>query len=186
MWRRSRMRGMAVLGVSAIALGAATAGISTANSAKQAAAGGTPTTPPPIKLGSAGQSTTAVTKTFSFIGRPGSATATLLNIDSFLINARCNPSGQPLVFGFSGASAADVFGQFVDGTGRLNSYHNTQFTKQNKGVYLYNARADLDTSGIVTFENSSGKVVTVTYGLDNSRTLNKQNVCTVFGSYVAS
>ena len=45
---------------------------------------------------------------------------------------------------------------------------------------------DFDATGVLTFETSAGRVVTVSYAFDNSTTLNKQNVCTVFGSYVAS
>ena len=39
---------------------------------------------------------------------------------------------------------------------------------------------------MITFEQQQGKVVTINYAFDNATTLNKRNVCTVFGSYVAS
>jgi hypothetical protein len=41
-------------------------------------------------------------------------------------------------------------------------------------------------SGCLGLEVSDGKVVTVSYAFDNSTTLAKQNVCTVYGSFVAS
>jgi hypothetical protein len=128
----------------------------------------------------------AVTRTFSFIAKPNSKTSTLLNIDNFLMNARCDSHGLPVVFAFSSASAGDLFGNFVDGAGRTHLIHNTSFSKGNKGVLVSSTSSDFDASGILEFENSNGKVVTVSYGFDNSTTLNKQNVCTVFGSYVAS
>jgi hypothetical protein len=45
---------------------------------------------------------------------------------------------------------------------------------------------DFDATGTVLFETSNGKVVTVNYAFDNSTTLSKQNVCTVYGSVIAS
>jgi hypothetical protein len=127
-----------------------------------------------------------VTRTFSFIAKPGSKTSTLLNIDNFLMNARCDSHGLPVVFAFSSASAGDLFGNFVDGAGRTHLIHNTVFSKGSKGVLVSSTSFDFDSSGILEFENINGKVVTVNYAFDNSTTLNKRNVCTVFGSYVAS
>jgi hypothetical protein len=131
-------------------------------------------------------SPTAVTKTFSFIGKPGSKTSTLMNIDNFAMNARCDTHGLPIVYAFSSANAGDLFGNFVDGAGRTHLIHNTSFAKGNKGVLVSSPSSDQDSSGILLFENSNGKVVTVNYAFDNSTTLNKQNLCTVYGSYVAS
>jgi hypothetical protein len=45
---------------------------------------------------------------------------------------------------------------------------------------------DFDATGSVLFETSTGKVVTVNIAFDNSTTLVKQNVSTVFGSVIAS
>ena len=95
-------------------------------------------------------------------------------------------TGNPVVFAFSSASAGDLFGNFVDGAGRTHLIHNTVFSKGNKGVLVSSTSADQDASGVLMFENSNGKVVTVNYAFDDATTLNKQNVCTVFGSYVAS
>ena len=128
----------------------------------------------------------AVTKTFSFIAKPNSKTSTLLNIDNFLMNARCDSHGLPIVFAFSTANAGDLFGNFLDGAGRPHLIHNTSFSKGSKGQLVSSTTSDFDASGVLDFENSNGKIVTVSYAFDNSTTLNKQNVCTVFGSYVAS
>ncbi len=128
----------------------------------------------------------AVTKTFSFIAGPNSKTSTLLNIDNFLMNARCDSHGLPVIFAFSSASAGDLFGNFVDGAGRTHLIHNTVFSKGNKGVLVSSTSSDFDASGVLDFENVNTKVVTVSYGFDNSTTLNKRNVCTVFGSYTAT
>jgi hypothetical protein len=87
-----------------------------------------------------------VTKTFSFVGPRGSKTVNVVNIDGLTIN-RCGSGGQPVIFAFTNAPKADIFGRIFDGTGRL---------------------------------------VTVQYAFDNATTLGKQNVCTVFGSVVAS
>jgi hypothetical protein len=127
-----------------------------------------------------------VTKTFSFIGKPGSKATTIVNIDSLIINARCSTSGSPVIFAFSSAQKADLFGRFFDGLGRLHIVKNSSFVKGTSGVALYPSSNDFDASGTVLFEVSDGTVVTVNYAFDNSTTLAKQNVCTVYGSYVAS
>jgi hypothetical protein len=131
----------------------------------------------------------AVTKTFSFIAGKNSHTSTLLNIDGLLINARCNANGFPVVFAFSSASAGDIFAHIFDGAGRLHILHNTSFSKGSRGVLVSTTTNDQDSTGMITFEGLNGstaKVVTVNYAFDNSTTLNRRNVCTVFGSYVAS
>jgi hypothetical protein len=127
----------------------------------------------------------AVTKTFSFIGPRNSKTATVVNINGLTINARCNSNGEPVIFAFSGASQADILGRVFDGQGRLHTIHNTSFTK-GVSVQLSTSSGDYDASGSVLFETSAGKVVTVTYAFDNATTLGKQNVCTAYGSFVAS
>ena len=126
-----------------------------------------------------------VTRTFSFIGAPGSKTATIVSIDGLTINARCGTAGQPVIFAFSGVAKADILGRIFDGLGRLHIIHNTSFGP-NVSVALSTTSGDFDASGSVLFETSTGKVVTVSYGFDNSTTLGKQNACTVFGSAVAS
>jgi hypothetical protein len=128
----------------------------------------------------------AVTKTFSFIAGPNSRTSTLFNIDNLLLNARCNAQGFPVVFAFSSASAGDIFAHIFDGAGRLHIIHNTSFSKGSRGVLVSTTSNDQDSTGMITFEQQQGKVVTVNYAFDNATTLNKRNVCTVFGSYVAS
>ena len=95
----------------------------------------------------------AVARTFSYIARANSRTATVVNIDSLLINARCDSHG---------------------------------FPKGSRGVLVSTTSSDFDATGMLTFETSTGKVVTVNYAFDNSTTLNRQHVCTVFGSYVAT
>jgi hypothetical protein len=128
-----------------------------------------------------------VTRTFSFIGRPGSRTSTIFNIDGFLVNARCSSNGSPIIFGFPKTStAADLFGRMFDGLGRLHIIKNSSFNRTPQGVALYTTSGDFDATGSVAFETSSGKVVTVDYAFDNATTLSKQNVCTVYGSYVAT
>ena len=62
----------------------------------------------------------ASSKTFSFIGKPNSSTTTLVNVDSLLINARCDATGKPVIFAFTSASSADLFGRIFDGLGRLH------------------------------------------------------------------
>lgn len=127
-----------------------------------------------------------VTKTFSFIGKRRSKTSTIVNIDGLLINARCNAGGEPVIFAFSSASKADFFGRIFDGLGRLHIVKNSSFIKGTKGVALSTSSGDFDATGTVLFETSTGKVVTVNYAFDNSTTLAKQNVCTVYGSLIAS
>ena len=129
---------------------------------------------------------TAITRTFSFIGAPNSKTVTIVNIDSLTINARCDGRGSPIVFGFTSASAADLFGRIFDGLGRIHIVRNSAFTKRSKGIALYPSGGDYDTTGTLLFETSTGQVVKVDYALDNSTTLNHQRVCTVYGSYIAS
>ncbi len=128
----------------------------------------------------------AVTKTFSLIAKPNSSTTTLVNIDSLLINARCNASGQPVVYAFTSAPNADIFGRVFDGYGRVHIVHNTAFTNKTKGIQLSPQSGDFDATGTVLFESSTGKVVTVNIAFDNSTTLGKQNMCTVFGSMIAT
>lgn len=130
--------------------------------------------------------TGALTKTFSFIGRPNSKTTTVVNIDSLLINARCDSRGEPVIFGFSSAAAADIFGRVFDGLGRIHIIHNSSFTKQGNGIRLSVTNGDFDSTGTLLFETSTGKVVSVNLAFDNSTTLAKQNLCTVYGSFVAS
>jgi hypothetical protein len=130
--------------------------------------------------------TSAVTRTFSFIAKPNSPTQTLVNIDSLLINARCSANGSPIVFAFSSASSADIFGRVFDGNGRYQILRNSAFTSKTKGIALSPSSGDFDSTGTVLFETSTGKVVTVSLAFDNSTTLNNQNVCTVYGSFVAT
>jgi hypothetical protein len=141
-----------------------------------------------LATGSASATVTAgaVSKTFSFIGKPNSSTTTLVNVDSLLINARCDATGKPVIFAFTSASSADLFGRIFDGLGRLHIVKNSAFTKTSKGVQLSTNSGDFDGTGTVLFETSTGKVVTVNYAFDNSTTLSKQNVCTVYGSLIAS
>jgi hypothetical protein len=173
-------RGIAALIVSVIALVVAAAGTSSATPGVHRA---TKTTVHRATRASAGP----VTKTFSFIAKPGSNTVVVVNIDDLLINARCGKGGNPVIFAFSGAAKADIFGRIFDGMGRLHTIHNTSFTKASKAsVQLSTSSGDFDASGTVLFETSTGKVVTVQYAFDNATTLAKTNVCTVFGSVVAS
>jgi hypothetical protein len=127
-----------------------------------------------------------VTKTFSFVGKPNSRTSTIVNIDSLLINARCDSRGNPVIFAFSSAQKADLFGRIFDGLGRLHIVKNSSFVKGPKGMLLSTTSGDFDATGTVLFEVTNGTVVTVSYAFDNSTTLAKQNVCTVYGSYIAS
>jgi hypothetical protein len=133
-----------------------------------------------------GASTGAVTRTFSFIGKPGSNTQTIVNIDSLLINARCDAKGSPVIFAFSSASNADLFGRIFDGLGRIVIIKNSSFTNKAKGVSLSPSSGDFDSTGTLLFETSGGKVVSVNLAFDNSTTLSKLPVCTVYGSVVAT
>jgi hypothetical protein len=162
MKRSSTTRGLLALVLTITALGALAAGTSSA-----APAG-------------------PVTKTFSFIAKPNSNAKQLFNIDQFQANARCDKSGLPVIFGFTSADNADLFGRVFDGLGRLHIIKNTTFTKRNKGVLLSTTSGDFDSTGTLLFETSTGTVVTVQYAFDNSMTLGRQNLCTVFGSYIAS
>ena len=126
-----------------------------------------------------------VTKTFSFIAKPGSSPKPLFNIDQFLANARCDKGGLPVIFGFTTARGADLFGRVFDGLGRLHIIKNTTFDNKSS-VLLSTTSGDYDSTGTLLFETSTGTVVTVQYAFDNSTTLGRQNLCTVFGSYIAS
>ncbi len=163
MKRITGTRGLAALIVSIIALVLLAAGTSTAT-----------------------VTTGAVTRTFSFIGKANSKTLTLVNIDSLLINARCDARGNPVIFAFSSSSNADLFGRLFDGLGRIHIIRNSSFTNKLTGVSLTPTTGDFDSTGMVLFETSTGNVVTVNYALDNSTTLGKLNVCTVYGSVVAT
>jgi len=130
---------------------------------------------------------TAVTRTFSFIGKPNSKTVTLINnVDSLVINARCTSNGSPLVFAVSRAPAADIFARVFDGSGRVHVLKNTSFTNKTNGIQLSPTNNDFDSTGSVLFETFTSQVVTVNIAFDNSTTLVKRNVCTVFGSYIAT
>jgi hypothetical protein len=135
---------------------------------------------------SAAATPSAVTRTFSFIMPPNNKAANVISIDSLTVSARCDTKGSPVVFAFTSASAADIFGRVFDGAGRVHIIHNTAFNNKSKGILLSPTTNDFDSTGSVPFENSTGQVVTINLAMDNSTTLNKKNVCTVFGSYVAS
>lgn len=139
-----------------------------------------------VDAGAASAAAAPVTRTFSFIGKPSSKTATVVNIDSLLINARCDPRGNPVIFAFSSAGSADLFGRIFDGLGRLHIVKNSSFTRTSRGVGLSTSSGDFDATGTVLFEVSNGTVVTVNYAFDNSTTLAGRNVCTVYGSLIAS
>ena len=166
MKRITPIRGLAAMIVSVGALLLAAAGTSSATVIKS--------------------TSTPVTRTFSFIGKANSSTQTVLNIDSVLINARCDGRGSPIVFAFSSSTNADLFGRMFDGLGRIHIIKNSSFTNKNKGIELSPSSGDYDTTGIVLFETSAGKVVSVNFALDNSTTLGKLSVCTVYGSYIAT
>jgi hypothetical protein len=148
-----------------------------------------------IVLGSGASSATSVgtvaaspvNRTFSFINKPNSSTRTLININSLLVNARCDSRGNPVVFAFTSAGSADIFGRMFDGFGRGHIIKNSAFTRASKGVSLSpNVAGDFNSSGTVMFERSNGQVVTVNYAFDNATTLNRQNLCTVYGSVTAT
>lgn len=140
----------------------------------------------PAAPSAAATTTNAVTRTFSFIGKRNSKTVTLVNINSLLINARCSANGSPVIFGFSSATNADLFGRIFDGRGRIHIIRASAFTNKTQGVALSPSSGDFDSTGTILFETSSGKVVTVSIAFDNSTTLNKLDVCTVYGSFVAT
>jgi hypothetical protein len=144
-----------------------------------------------LAAGTASAATTAgpSIKTFSFIAKPSHSSKgkTIVNVDGLLLNARCASNGSPVVYAFSGVSNADLLGHMFDGAGRTHIIHNTSFDKgKNKGVLVSSSSSDQDASGVLTFETSAGKVVTVNYGFDNATTLTFQNLCTVYGSYIAT
>jgi hypothetical protein len=173
-------RGRAIAGLIVSALAVAGAAAGTASASSEHAMVKT-TVHRAIVKGTAGP----VTRTFSFIGAPGSKTANVVSIDGLTINARCGTAGQPVIFAFSSVAKSDILGRIFDGLGRLHVIHNTSFGP-NVSVALSTSSGDFDGSGSVLFETPTGKVVTVSYGFDNATTLGKQNVCTVFGSAIAS
>jgi hypothetical protein len=136
--------------------------------------------------GTAVAASSAVTRTFSFIAKPHSTTSTVLNIDSLVINARCSSNGSPIVFAFSLAPAADIFARVFDGSGRVHILKNTSFSDKTKGIQLSPSSSDFDATGSVLFETLTGKVVTVNIAFDNSTTLGRRSLCTVFGSFIAT
>ena len=127
----------------------------------------------------------AVTRTFSFVGKANSKTVTLVNIDSLLINARCDSRGSPVIFGFSSSTNADLFGRIFDGLGRIHIVRNSSFTNKTTGVSLSPSSGDFDSTGTVLLDLKR-QGVTVNYAFDNSTTLGKLDVCTVYGSLVAT
>ena len=127
-----------------------------------------------------------VTRTFSFIGGPRSKTVTLVNVNDLLINARCNAQGEPVIYAFSSSHNADLFGRFYDGLGRLHIVRDSSFVKGTPADLLSATSGDFDATGTVLFETYNGRVVTVDYAFDNSTTLAKRNVCTVYGTAISS
>lgn len=178
MKRLMRPRRIAALTMSIVAMAAVAAG--TASASSDHAAGKVRVHAATVK-GTAGP----VTRTFSFIGPSGSKTATVVSINGLTINARCNTSGEPVIFAFSSVAKSDILGRIFDGQGRLHSVHNTSFGP-GVSVSLSTSSGDFDASGSVLFETPAAKVVTVSYAFDNSTTLGKQKVCTVYGSAMAS
>jgi hypothetical protein len=164
-------RGLAALVVSVAALAAVGAGVATAKFST--------TSNGSVNI------TNGVTKSFAFIGRNSSKTFNVVNIDKLTINARCNGNGAPVVFAFSSATNGDLFGRVFDGVGRFHLIHQSSFSKGN-GVRLSPTSNDFDSTGTVLYENSSGQAVTVNIAMDNATTLNKLNVCTVYGSITAT
>ncbi len=77
-----------------------------------------------------------------------------------------------------------MFGRIFDGSGRVHPLHNTSFNSKTKG--LSPPSNDFDSTGSVLFETSTGKVVTVNLAFDNSTTFCGQNLCTMFGSFIAA
>lgn len=127
-----------------------------------------------------------VVRTFSFIAKPNSGSGkVIVNIDGLVLNARCDSRGEPVIYAFS-STDADLFGRVFDGYGRLSSIRQSSFVKGNPGVLLSVTSGDFDASGNVLYETVAGKVVTVNYAFDNATTLAKRNLCTVYGSFVAS
>jgi hypothetical protein len=164
MHRLTRQRGLGALIFSIVALVAVTAGTSQANVG------------PTNKI-----------LTFNFQAKANSRTSQLFSVDGLSANARCDSKGGPVIFAFTSSSNADLLGHMIDGSGRLHVIKNDNFSKRSKGVSLApNTTGDRDAAGTVIFESSNGRVVTVNYAFDNSRTLNNLNVCTVYGTLVAS
>lgn len=177
MRRLSWKRGIVLLTASVVAVAAAAG---TASASSDHATVKTTVHPAIVKSTAA-----PVTRTFSFIGPRGSKTTTIVSIDGLTINARCGTAGQPVIFAFSGVAKSDILGRIFDGLGRLHVIHNTSFDPK-VSVSLSTTSGDFDASGSVLYETPTGKVVTVNYGFDNATTLGKQDVCTVFGSAIAS
>jgi hypothetical protein len=141
-----------------------------------------------VLVGNAGAGTTsgALTKGFNFTSTTNNKTTTLFSADGLTVNVRCDPQNAPVIFAFTSAFNADLLGHVVDGSGRIHVIANDSFNKFGKGVSLApNVVGDRDASGTLTYETFAGKVVTVTYGFDNSPTLGGKQVCTVYGSYVS-
>jgi hypothetical protein len=90
------------------------------------------------------------------------------------MNARCSKQGSPIIYAFSTAPAADLFGRIFDGLGRLHIIHNSSFNKGTKGMAVATSSGDFDATGTLLFETSKGQTVTVNYAFDNSTTLSKQ------------
>jgi len=109
---------------------------------------------------------------------------TVVNFNGLLINARCDSRGYPIIFAFSSANAADLFGRIFDGQGRIHIVKNSSFSSRSRGVALSTSSGDYDATGTVLYEDSQGLVVTVNYAFDNSTTLARKNVCTVYGSMI--
>jgi hypothetical protein len=166
MQRLTSKRGLGALTVSIIAVLAIAAGTSQANSFV---------------------GPTNKTLTFSFTAKANSRTSQLFSVDGLFANARCDSRGGPVIFAFTSSNNADLLGHMLDGSGRTHIIKNDNFSKKSKGVSLApNTSGDRDAAGTVIFESSNGRVVTVDYAFDNSRTLNNLNVCTVYGTIIAS
>ena len=175
-------RGLGVLAISILAGAAVAAGTSSADQGSVQLPPG-PGTAKITRASTAGAG--PVTKTFSFIGKPGGKTQGIVNIDNFQMNARCSKQGSPIIYAFSTAPAADLFGRIFDGLGRLHIVKNSSFNK-GTSMAVATSSGDFDATGVLLFETSKGKTVTVNYAFDNSTTLSKQKVCTVYGSLIAS
>jgi hypothetical protein len=135
--------------------------------------------------GAAGSGPT--TKTFAFASTTNNVPKTLFSVDGLTVNARCDTNNAPVIFAFTTAFNADLLGHVIDGAGHLHVIANDAFNKNGKGVSLAPAIVgDKDASGTLTFSTFNGKVVTITYGFDNSPTLSNKKVCTVYGSYIAT
>jgi hypothetical protein len=70
-----------------------------------------------------------ITKTFSFIGKPGAGPVNVINkVDTLTVSARCNAQGFPVIFAFTSSKRADIFGRMFDGFGRGHIIKNSAFT----------------------------------------------------------